>query len=124
MVSKYEILEFLRKRGGKVKLLDLLEILGLITGTSKTAYQTIKILWQQRYIKKYWRIVKPSGNLLLPPKVIWVEVKGKKPRREQWIELTDYAYETLRRHKVKSFFELPMAKLFKTIHLKRDWAKI
>ena len=91
MPSKYEILEFLRIKGGKSISSELYKVFGN-GGSVRT---TINELVSQGFIKK--RKVK-------------VPTKNGKYRELIEIELNPKAYNMLKKYNVESFYDLPFAK--------------
>ncbi len=89
MVSKYEVLEYLRIKGGACLLSELCRVLGPNTITRV-------------------HILKETG--LVDTKYVDVLSKRGKKVKRVLVKLTKTAYNILREHNVESFYDLPMAK--------------
>ncbi len=88
MASKWEILEYLRIRGGWCYMSELYKIFG-----NGFVSRDVNLLASEGFVKVQ-KVYKPGTRILVNK-----------------IELTKTAYNLLKRNNVESFYDLPAAKL-------------
>jgi hypothetical protein len=108
VVSKWEVLEYLR-RNGKTRVIDLVKFFERHTGTTGVQNR-IAVLVKQGWVKKYHGEVVGYHPLMKYPLHELYPAKFPKQGKPTWVGLTDAARKMLRVWGVRTFYELPMAK--------------
>jgi hypothetical protein len=121
MVCRYEVLEYLRVYG-RSRFKDIWRFFKAY-GQEKNLGRIVEKLCERRLVRKLKKIVR---NDLPPPPipiVKYVEVKKNVQGSPIWYELTERAYDWLKKFNAKSFYELPSFKN-RLRNLRREVIKI
>lgn len=109
MASKWEVLEYLRRRGGYHQVKEVKDYIEGKGGNSGVRL-VIKRLTEKGVVNKYFRKVKRSSEMDVPDKVMYKKTDKGRGSKQVYIKLSEDAYNILDYYDVDSFYDIPGAK--------------
>ena len=126
--SRYEVLEFLRVHGGVAALKDISKEFG--DGVRKKVW----FMLRRGDIKRFVYVIEETPVGTIKKKVYIGEnsIEDKRRLKEEYpnarisnvyVELSDYAKYILKKFNVKSYYDIPFAKLAEKLLMKRKFKR-